>query len=298
MTRTGCADWTFFAFAVMLRINNSHMRTRFSVQHFAVRDARRRAGFTLVELLAVLAIILIVVGLLSVALNQTKTRSLRVSCLDNMKQLQYAWTMYANDFNDYVALNKTAPPIITTIGMASAVPRNSTNSWVAGNPKVDRSWETLAQGTLYPYVKHPEVYRCPMDSSTTKAGNPRTRSYSIDAYLGGDDEESDPRVKMRMSDVVNPGPEKVFVFIEEHENSIWGGGFMVLPREKFSLGAGAWSSTPSDRHMQGCNLSFVDGHLEYWKWLAPKRANLSNKLVTAPNELRDLRRLQESVPKP
>jgi prepilin-type processing-associated H-X9-DG protein len=103
---------------------------------------------------------------------------------------------------------------------------------------------------------------------------------------------------MRMSDVVNPGPEKVFVFIEEHENSIWGGGFMVLPREKFGLGAGAWSSTPSDRHMQGCNLSFVDGHLEYWKWLAPKRANLSNKLVTAPNELRDLRRLQESVPKP
>jgi prepilin-type N-terminal cleavage/methylation domain-containing protein len=172
LTRTGCAGWTFLAIRVMLGINNSHMRTRLSVQHFAVRDARRRAGFTLIELLAVLAIILIVVGLLSVALNQTKTRTLRVSCLDNMKQLQYAWTMYANDFNDYVALNKTAPPMVTTIGLASAVPRNSTNSWVAGNPKVDRSWETLAQGTLYPYLKHPDVYRCPMDSSTTKAGNP------------------------------------------------------------------------------------------------------------------------------
>jgi prepilin-type processing-associated H-X9-DG protein len=206
--------------------------------------------------------------------------------------------LYAADYNDHIALNQTAPPINNgTVNIASA-PRNSTNSWVAGNPKEDRSWETLAQGTLYPYVKHPEVYRCPMDSSTTKIGTLRTRSYSIDSYLGGDDEGVDPRVKMRLSDIVNPGADRVFVFIEEHENSIWGGGFMVLPREKFGVNAGAWSSTPSDRHMQGCNLSFVDGHLEYWKWLAPKKANLSNKLISQPKELRDLRRMQESVPKP
>jgi prepilin-type N-terminal cleavage/methylation domain-containing protein/prepilin-type processing-associated H-X9-DG protein len=273
------------------------MRTSSRVQHIGNGEMRRRAGFTLIELLAVVAIILIVVGLLSVALNQTKNRTLRVTCLDNMRQLQMAWTMYAQDFNDHIALNQTAPPMAGGTVMAAAV-RSSTNSWVAGNPKVDTSWETLAQGTLYPYVKHPEVYRCPMDGSTTRAGYPRTRSYSIDSYLGGDDDGLDPRVKMRVSDIVNPGSDKVFVFIEEHENSIWGGGFMVLPREKFGVSAGAWSSTPSDRHMQGCNLTFVDGHLEYWKWSAPKKANLSNKLISAPNELRDLRRLQESVPKP
>jgi prepilin-type processing-associated H-X9-DG protein len=135
-----------------------------------------------------------------------------------------------------------------------------------------------------------------MDSSTTKGGYPRTRSYSMDAYLGGDDEDVDPRVKMRLSDIVNPGPDKVFVFIEEHENSIWGSGFIVLPREKFALNAGAWSSTPSDRHMRGCNLSFVDGHLEYWKWAVPKKP-ATGKLVN-PGELRDLRRLQDAVPKP
>ncbi len=273
------------------------MRTDSSVRHVARPALNGRRGFTLLELLAVLTIILAVIGLLSVALNQTKIRTLRVSCLDNMKQLQLAWMLYADDHNDFIALNKT-DPLPGRVGLATFA-KNSTNSWVAGNPKVDRNWDNIERGTLYPYVKHQEVYRCPMDSSTTvKFGTARTRSYSIDAYLGGDDEDLDPRVKMRLNDLRNPAPEKVFVFIEEHEQSIWGGGFLVLPRERFSLGGGVWSSTPSDRHMQGCNLTFADGHLEYWKWLSPKKANLSNTLISNTKELKDLRRLQECVPKP
>jgi len=271
------------------------MRTHLNVRTFAGRKTCGRAGFTLMELLAVLTIILIVVGLLSAALNQTNNRTMRVSCLDNMRQLKLAWLMYAQDYNDHIALNKSVL-INDTMGIAAA-PRNSTNSWVAGNPKEDRTPDNLEHGTLYPYVKHPEVYRCPMDNSTTRAGNYRWRSYSMDAYLGGDDEDLDPRVKMRLSDISNP--DKVFVFIEEHENSVWLSGFSVLPREKSGSNTGMWSSTPSDRHMQGCNLSFADGHLEYWKWNAPKKGNLTkNLLISSPNELRDLRRLQDAVPRP
>jgi len=268
------------------------MRTRLSVQQFAGRAARRHAAFTLIELMAVIAIIVVVVALLSAALNQTRVRTMRISCLDNMRQLQFGWKMYAEDYNDHVALNKTAP-INGTVGVAAAALRNSTNSWVAGNPLEDRSWENLARGTLFPYIKHPEVYRCAMDSSTTKNGYPRTRSYSINAFLGGDDEDMDPRVKMRLSDIINP--EHIFVFIEEHEKSIWSSAFIVLPRETNPAG-GVWKSTPSDRHMQGCNLTFVDGHIEYWKWMAPKKPG--KELVSSGNELRDLRRLQDAVPKP
>ena len=271
------------------------MRTSLSVQQFAGRRTCRSRGFTLMELMAVVAIILVVVGLLSAALNQTRARTFRVSCLDNMRQLQVGWIMYAAENNDHIALNKTATPD-SGVGLAAA-PRNSSNSWVLGNPKEDRNSENVTRGTLYPYVSHTEVYRCPMDSSTTRSGYPRTRSYSIDAYLGGDDEDLDPRVKMRINDVVNPGPEKTFVFIEEHENSIWSSGFIVLPREKFALNAGAWASTPSDRHMQGCNLTFVDGHVEYWRWMTPKKAN-TNKLISNIKEVLDLRKLQDATPKP
>jgi type II secretory pathway pseudopilin PulG len=259
------------------------------------RHPRRESGFTLLELMVVAAIIIIVVGMLSAALTQTRTRTMRVACLNNMKQLQLAWTMYADDHSDFIALNRTAPRGPGNIGIAAA-PRNSTNSWVAGNPKEDRTTENITRGTLFPYVKASEVYRCPMDTSTTRSGTARTRSYSINAYLGGDDDSLDSRVKTKVSDLATPGPDRVFVFIEEHEESVWGGGFVVLPREQFSLNGGAWNSTPSDRHMQGCNLTFADNHLEYWKWRAPKRANLNNTVISSPKDLRDLRRLQESIP--
>ncbi len=269
------------------------MRTHSSVRCGPARSRGSRAGFTIVELMVVIGIISVVVGLLSTALNQTKGRTMRVVCLDNMKQLQLAWMLYADDHNDHMALNKT-DPIMGRIGLVS-VPRSSTNSWVAGNPKEDRNFANLAKGTLYPYMKSPEVYRCPIDTSTTKFGNIRTRSYSISAYLGGDGENLDPRVKMRVADLRNPPPEKVFVFIEEHEESVWAGGFLVLPRER---GGAVWNSTPTDRHLQGCNLTFADGHLEHWRWMSPKKANLNNTLVSNPKELKDLRRLQECVPKP
>jgi prepilin-type processing-associated H-X9-DG protein len=29
---------------------------------------------------------------------------------------------------------------------------------------------------------------------------------------------------------------------------------------------------PSNRHNQGANLSFADGHVEYWRWQAPETA--------------------------
>jgi prepilin-type N-terminal cleavage/methylation domain-containing protein/prepilin-type processing-associated H-X9-DG protein len=268
------------------------MRTTRNFHFSARRNWSPAAGFTLVEVMAVIAIVLVVVTLLSAALNQTRIRTMRVLCLDNMKQLQTAWLIYADDHNDYIALNRTAP-VVESSGTIAAM-ANTTNSWVAGNPKLDKSTDNIKKGVLYPIVKHPEVYRCPLDNSKTRYGTMRNRSYSINSYLGGDDDDLDPRVKMKTSELVNPPPDQVFVFIEEHEESVWSGGFLVLPREG---GAGTWNSTPTDRHMQGCNLTFADGHLEYWKWLAPKRPN-RNQLITDPKDLRDLRRLQESLPKP
>jgi prepilin-type N-terminal cleavage/methylation domain-containing protein len=75
-------DWTSHPGRVILTIKHSHMRTNPSVQQ-GVGGITRRAGFTIMELMAVVAIIVIVVGLLSVALNQTRNRTMRVMCLDN-----------------------------------------------------------------------------------------------------------------------------------------------------------------------------------------------------------------------
>ena len=260
----------------------------------------RLRGFTLIELTAVVAIIGVLVSLLCAALNQTKTKALRISCLDNLKQLQIAWEMYQDENDGALPLNQTAESIT---GKANRIPTTGTSegSWVVGNPRKDPNSLNIQRGTLFSYVKSVEPYRCPMDDSTVD-GHPeirRTRSYAMNAYLGGD-EELNPALKY--TELRRPG--NTFVFIEEHENSRWESSFVVLPKvtpggfKAASTPETSWISIPADRHEQGCNLSFADGHIEYWRWYSPKLlkdSKLSSSAVSRTRDVRDLFRLQAVV---
>jgi prepilin-type N-terminal cleavage/methylation domain-containing protein/prepilin-type processing-associated H-X9-DG protein len=252
-------------------------------------------GFTIVELMVVVSIVAILSALLSTALNHTKGRAHQIGCLANLRQLQVNWFMYADDNGDLLALNRSiAIPNEQIFGRP-----NTTNSWVAGNPKQDTTTDNIAAGTLFPYMKSFSPYHCPSDQSIVIGQNVRrTRSYAMSTYLNGDRAGFEPRVKSTYSSIVSPGLDKVFVFIEEHEASQWAGSFAVNPKDKVPLLASVWASTPSDRHRRGCNLSFADGHVEYWKWFSENTASLANKPVLNKLELRDLLRLQECLPKP
>src|SRR5262249_20140529 len=83
-------------------------------------------GFTLVELLMVVLIIGILAGLISTAFSTTKSKSRRVSCMNNLRQLQVAWRLYIDDNDDALPLNRTAPGDVNDRIFGF---RNSSNSW-------------------------------------------------------------------------------------------------------------------------------------------------------------------------
>ena len=64
-----------------------------------------------------------------------------------------------------------------------------------------------------------------------------------------------------------PGPAQLFVFIDEHPDSINDGSFAVqMPN---SATATSWVDLPTKYHCNSCGFSFADGHAEMHKWVNP-----------------------------
>lgn len=248
----------------------------------------------MIELLVVIAIIAILASLLLPALSKAKEKAHGISCVSNLKQLQMCYQMYMGDNNDYVVPNPETP---------TASPAEC---WVIGNAKTDTTTANIQNGMLFPYNQSVKVYVCPSDRSTTKPdllnpnGAPRNRSYSIEYYMGA--KETEALRITRANQVTSPNPTLKSVFWDEDSRSCDNASFGIRRR---SLSIWQWWNLPASRHSKGCTVSFLDGHVEIWKWFEssvlaagqadPGPGSAMNSPVPLGDKDRDLRRAQEST---
>ncbi|HTL58908.1 MAG TPA: type II secretion system protein [Candidatus Limnocylindrales bacterium] len=264
---------------------------RHSVDNTSFDKRRGCAGFTLLELLVVIAIIAVLAALMLPALSKAKDRGRSTACLNNLKQLQLGWEIYAGDNADNLVPNKDDDD---GTGNWVSLP----GSWVLGNAVLDVTTTNIQKGALFPYIKSAATYRCPADKSTVASdlGLLRTRSYGLQMWLNGTEEGLYyVRNKTRTAEI--PNPSKVFAFIDVSEWLIDSGVFCTIPNAP-ELGSlrDQWCYQPSDRHNQGANLSFVDGHMDHYHWGCPKLLKDWSLPAVNATDLTDLRRLQEGVP--
>ena len=196
-----------------------------------------------------------------------------VACLNNLKQLQVCSHLYALDGADYLPPNNWTYDVMTGQPILGS---SRTLTWCSGDALHDMTTTNVARGLLFPYNGTAAIYRCPADRSKvemadgTKLAMFRTRSYSMSVSINGLPLTAGPIFWPpnfeKESDINDPGPSRLFEFLDDHESSIFrGSAFGILPHGWERFFATAWWSVPADRHSQGCNLSFADGHVEHWR---------------------------------
>lgn len=227
---------------------------------FCRSSDRDGAAFTLIELLVVIAIIAILASLLLPALSVAKGKAQSAKCSNNLRQLQLCWQLYTDDNDDRVPPQN--PGANAAGNMSSRV-----GSWVLGDVQVDLTSSNIEHGVLFQYNQSTAIYHCPVDKSTVTGHKQllRTRSYSLNWYLGTDPKVwLDPNLKLRSSEIVNPGPSEVYAFIDEDALSINDATFFS------PVSYGGWGDVPAIRHSSAATMSFADGHAVPHRWRFPK----------------------------
>jgi prepilin-type processing-associated H-X9-DG protein len=254
------------------------------------------SGFSLTELLVVIATSGVLVVLVLPALGFSKGRPQAVDCLNNFNQLAKACAMYTGDNHQFF------PPNPDDGGSSPGYEWCSGNvaGWTAPSPSTydsaDASEVTYLTNSQYnslaPYLAHSAVpFKCPADwRICTYHGQqvPVVRSVSANAgvgtadisWLNGGSHSGVPTMPVggpwltgggnegqtsyatfgSTSDFKNCSPSDIFIYADEDPLSVNDAALEVVAALPEVI------DYPTVRHQNGACFAFCDGHTEMHKW--------------------------------
>jgi prepilin-type N-terminal cleavage/methylation domain-containing protein/prepilin-type processing-associated H-X9-DG protein len=250
-----------------------------------------RAGFTLIEVLVVAAIIALLISILLPSLSRARKQSRSVLCLANLRSVSHGWHMYADDYDDVIL-----PGRFANLGGGSG---NPANWYDVGNGRKTRPrWlATMGKYTgLYAFNKpdtandrqnyDSKLYHCPeVPTWTDERNGAYGYNYQFlgNARLAGSEYVNWPVLRTRMKTFSGTvlgadsvGTASGFATAQRKPYNNNGTGFDELGNHGWCLdpprltpnadrGTGDPGSPRTaihDRHLERTNVVYCDGHAE------------------------------------
>ena len=244
------------------------------------RDVEFESGFTLLELLVVIAIIAILAALLLPALSRAKNQAAKAGDLNNLRQIMIAIHVYTGDNNDVLTWPNWDYGDVMPDGTARA-------GWLyTPDPSASGSNVFKAQtGLLWNSLHAPKAFLCPMDQPNEPRysehyGKVLERAQQLSSYI-----MNGAVIGFRSGYHSNSMPVKISqmlpgdcVFFEGDERDPW----------HFN-DASSWPSEGvpgiSSRHFQGATLASIGGSSSYVRvndWLDDVNFTNKNRLWCYP----------------
>jgi prepilin-type N-terminal cleavage/methylation domain-containing protein/prepilin-type processing-associated H-X9-DG protein len=220
-------------------------------------------GFTLIELLVVIAIIALLMSILFPALNRAREQGKRSVCLNNLRSLQLAWIMYADE-NDDKIVNGDSEEYGDFETQTESYAKGSyhylerpwvLNDWRTPPPKTtDDKKNAIANGALYPFTKTLKVYKCPIGRESRN----EYRLYTVVDAMNCKGWDSQ-RIMLKNKTIKDAPYRLVFMDDGGTAGATMGGWTNWAVKDE-------WWDPPPVRHADGTAFSYVDGHAEGRKW--------------------------------
>ena len=243
----------------------------------------RRRGFSYVELLIVIGIIVLLVALVLPGVNRARELARRTVCISHIGQLTAAWLAYAGD-NDGHLPNQWGSPA----WHGGLTQQQLTTEGIRGLFNYHDPFATISRGQLWPYLKNLKTYTCPDDpqefhwvnhlQGATPGGT--GTSYGMNFLIGDVGIPSGwPRPRLPTNKPPYAAyrallisriksPANTYVFIEDID---WNG--RESPSVPIYANNLATQVVPNGRlHLnrsgkaEGCSIAFADGHAIFWNY--------------------------------